>query len=152
MQEAIIKSWQKSESYVTTWQYERNLHDTFHLRDITVGYWICVMKMCETAYVSELSYNESPWDALFLKFILKCTLHVSDMSIIRSISKLHTPDRYLSCKFCWRLLADSNRTSMTNTYCVYTVFRYSWWWTVDLSETCRVLHQINLRNSASRWL
>jgi len=41
---------------------------------------------------------------------------------------------------------------MTNTYSVYTVLRYSWWWTVDLSETCRVLYQINLRNSASRWL
>ena len=50
------------------------------------------------------------------------------------------------------LPADTNRTSMTNTYCVYTVFRYSWWWTVDLSETCRVLYQINLRNSASCWL
>ena len=49
-------------------------------------------------------------------------------------------------------LADANRTRMTNTYCVYTVLRYSWWWTVDLSETCRVLYQINLRNSASRWL
>jgi hypothetical protein len=48
--------------------------------------------------------------------------------------------------------ADANRTSMTNTYCVYTVLRYSWWWIVGLSETCRVLHQINLRNSASRWL
>jgi len=23
---------------------------------------------------------------------------------------------------------------------------------VDLSETCRVLYQINMRNSASRWL
>ena len=32
---------------------------------------------------------------------------------------------------------------MTNTYCVCTVLRYSWWWTVDLSETCRVLYQIN---------
>jgi len=41
---------------------------------------------------------------------------------------------------------------MTNTYCVYTVLRYSWWWTVDLSEICRVLYQINLRNSASRRL
>jgi len=39
-------------------------------------------------------------------------------------------------------LADANRTRMTNTYCVYTVLRYSWWWTVDLSETCRVLYQI----------
>ena len=35
---------------------------------------------------------------------------------------------------------------------VYTVLRYSWWWTVDLSETCRVLYQINLRNCASLWL
>jgi hypothetical protein len=49
-------------------------------------------------------------------------------------------------------LADTNRTSMTNVYCVYTVSRYSWWWTVDMSETCRVLYQINMRNSASRCL
>jgi len=41
---------------------------------------------------------------------------------------------------------------MTNTYCMYTVLRYSWWWTVDLSKTCRVLCQINVRNSASHWL
>jgi hypothetical protein len=41
---------------------------------------------------------------------------------------------------------------MTNTYCVNTVLRYSWWWTLDLFETYRVLYQINLRNSASRWL
>jgi len=34
---------------------------------------------------------------------------------------------------------------------VYTALRYSWWWTVDLSETCRVLYQINFKNSASCW-
>jgi hypothetical protein len=45
------------------------------------------------------------------------------VSIVRSISTLYTRSRYLS-----------------------------WWWTVDLSKTCRVLHQINLRNSASHWL
>jgi len=49
-------------------------------------------------------------------------------------------------------LLDANRTRMTNNYCVYTVLRYSWWWTVDMPETCRVLYQINVRNSASRWL
>jgi hypothetical protein len=49
-------------------------------------------------------------------------------------------------------LSDTSRTRMTNTYCVCTVSRYSWWWTVDISETCRLLYQINLRNSASRWL
>jgi len=41
------------------------------------------------------------------------------------------------------MLADTNRARMTNTYCVYTVSRYSWWWTVDMSETCRVFYQIN---------
>jgi hypothetical protein len=41
---------------------------------------------------------------------------------------------------------------MTNTYCVGTVLRYSWWWTVDMPETCRILCQINLRNGASSWL
>jgi len=47
------------------------------------------------------------------------------------------------CKLlCWRLLADANRTGMANTYCVYKVLRYSWWWTADLSEKCRVLYQI----------
>jgi hypothetical protein len=50
------------------------------------------------------------------------------------------------------IIRTANRTSMTNTYCVYTVLRYSWWWTVDLSETCTVLYEINLRNSAYRWL
>jgi hypothetical protein len=60
-----------------------------------------------------------------------CMFRTSPLSIIRSISTLYTCNRYLSC--C-------------------TVLRYSWWWTVDLSETCRVLYQINLRNSASRWL
>jgi len=39
-------------------------------------------------------------------------------------------------------IADANRTRTTNTYCFYTVLRYSWWWTVDMSETCRVLYQI----------
>jgi len=34
---------------------------------------------------------------------------------------------------------------------MYTVLRYCWWLAVDMSKTCRVLYQINLRNSASRW-
>jgi len=48
-------------------------------------------------------------------------------------------------------LADANRTRITSTYCVYTMLRYSWWWTVNMSETCRLLYQINVRNRASRW-
>ena len=84
------------------------------------------------------------------------------LSIIRGISTLYTRNRYLTCQLSWlsvsmvssilTTLADANITSMTNTYCVYTVLRYPWWWTVDLSETCRVLYQINVRNSAFRRL
>jgi hypothetical protein len=66
--------------------------------------------------------------------------------VIRSISTLYTRNSYSSFKFCWRLLADVNRISMTNTYCLYAVLRYFWWWRVDIFETCRVLYQINLRN------
>jgi len=66
------------------------------------------------------------------------------LPIIRSISILYTRN---TVQFCWCLPAGANKTSM---YCVYTVLRYSWWWAVDLSETCRVLYQINSRNSASR--
>jgi hypothetical protein len=47
---------------------------------------------------------------------------------------------------------NKSRTSMTNTYCVYTVLRHSWWWAMNLFETCRVLYQINSKNSASLWL
>jgi len=77
------------------------------------------------------------------------------LSIIRSISTLNTV--YTAIGNCHvssilTTLAYSHSTSMTNTDCVYTVLRYSWWWTVDLSKTCRVLYQINLRNSATRWL
>ena len=53
----------------------------------------------------------------------------------------------LFLKFIWQsTLHVSDRSA------VYTVLRYSWWWTADLSETCRVLYQINLRNSAPRCL
>jgi hypothetical protein len=40
---------------------------------------------------------------------------------------------------------------MTNNYCVFTVLRYSWRRTVDLSEAYRVLYQINLRICESRF-
>jgi hypothetical protein len=111
---------------------------------------ILIMKANEMDFFSHL------FDKVLYMF------RTSPLSIIRSISTLYTGNRYFSCQLCWRLLAwsgtilttptDANRTSMTNTYCVYTVLRYSCWWTADLSETCRVLYQINLRNSASGWL
>ena len=100
------------------------------------------------------SYNKANEMHNFLNLFNKVLymFRTGPLSIIRSISTLYTRNRYLSCFFCGCLLADANRTSMTNTYCAYTVLRYSWWWRVDLSETCRVLYRINLRNCASRWL
>jgi hypothetical protein len=72
------------------------------------------------------------------------------LSIIRSISTLYT-QQYMVV-----LLASASRQPAELAWqiptAVYTVLRYSWWWTVNLSETCRVLYQINFRNSASCWL
>jgi len=63
------------------------------------------------------------------------------LSIIRSISTLYTQQQVF-VMLVLLVSADVNRTRMTNTNCMYTVLRYSWWWTVDMSETCRVLYQI----------
>jgi hypothetical protein len=40
-------------------------------------------------------------------------------------------------------LADGHRTSLTETFSVYTVLLYCWCWTVDLCETRRVFYEIN---------
>jgi hypothetical protein len=113
--------------------------DVWHSED-RASWCIFIMKTNEKHHFSNL------FDKVLYMF------RTSPMSIIRSISTLYTRDMYLSCYFCCHLLADANRTSTTSTYRVYTVLRYSWWWTLDLSEKCRALYQINLRNSASRWL
>ena len=109
--------------------------------------------------MTQLSYNESRRDALFLKFISymfrTCPLFINSVSqhCIHTTGICHSSS--VGCLLAWSgwnwssilpTLAEANRTRMTNTYCVYTVLRYSWWWTVDISETCRVLYQINVRN------
>jgi len=46
----------------------------------------------------------------------------------------------------WSCSQDVNKTCMTYTVAVCTV-KNSWWWTEELSKTCRVLFQkTNLRN------
>ena len=87
---------------------------------------------------NEMNYFSNLFDKILYMF------RTSPLSIIRSISTLYTRNRYLSYQFCWCLLADANITRVTNTYCCV------WWWTVGLSETFRVLCQINIRNRASR--
>jgi len=64
------------------------------------------------------------------------------LSIIRSFS-LYTQQWYMSYRFADSLRAGSGRktscqqTCMTYTIAVCTV-KNSWWWTEELSETCRV--------------
>jgi len=59
----------------------------------------------------------------FLKFISGMKLHVSDSSSVHH-QEFFTVD-----------------TAMVYVIAVYTV-KNSWWWTEELSETCRVLFQI----------
>ena len=84
------------------------------------------------------------------------------VSIIRSFS-LYTQQWCMSYKFAGSLRAGSGRNSvlillascqqtcMTYTIVVCTV-KNSWWWTQELSETCRVLFQTLIWEiSASSW-
>ena len=100
-------------------------------------FWILIMKANEMH---------------FLRFIWYSTLRVSDMSTVHHQEYLNTV--YTQWVFVILVLLASASmvltTRMTNTYCMYTVLRYSW--TVDMSETRGVLYQINLRNSASHRL
>jgi hypothetical protein len=62
---------------------------------------------------NEVHYFSNLFDKVLYMF------WTSPLSIIRSILTLYTRNRYLSCYFCWRPLADANRTSMY--CCVYSV-------------------------------
>jgi hypothetical protein len=64
---------------------------------------------------------------------------------------------YFSTLFWYATLHVSDRLSITRSLdTVFTAIGIchtdSWWWTVNLSETCRVVYKIKLRNSASYWL
>ena len=86
----------------------------------------------------------------FLKFIFGiklCMFQTVPLSIIRSFS-LYTQHWYMSyslragsggnCSSILILLASCQQTYVTYTIAVCTV-KNSWWWTEELSETCRVL-------------
>jgi hypothetical protein len=141
---SLIFHFRGGQSFLKDWLTNYNVsvfaqNMVWHLRHIwrfwhsqyRTSLYILIIKANEMHYFSNL------FDKVLYVF------RTIPLFIIGSISTLYTRNRYLSY---------ANRTSMTNTYCVYTVLRYSRWWTVDLSETRRVLYQINLRNSASSWL
>ena len=63
------------------------------------------------------------------------------LSIIRSFS-LYTQQWYMSYRFADSLRAGSGRNVLILTYTIAVcTVKNSWWWTEELSETCRVLFQ-----------
>ena len=64
---------------------------------------------------NEMHYFSNLFDKVLYMF------RIIPLSIIRITSTLYTRNSYSILT----TLADANRTSMTNTYCVYTVLRYS---------------------------
>jgi len=114
--------------------------------------------------IVKYSYNKSQQDAPFLKFIWQRTLSVLERFTVHHQESKYCIEnnRYLSYWLCWLSASEvssiltSLADSQHNQYDKYLLFSIqyldSWWWTVTLSETCRVLCQINLRNSASCWL
>ena len=78
----------------------------------------------------------------FLKFIFGIKLYMFrtvPVSIIGSFS-LYTQQWYMSYRFVDSLRASCQQTYMTYTIAVCTV-KNSWWWTEELSDTCRILFQ-----------
>ena len=61
------------------------------------------------------------------------------LSTVRSFS-LYTQQWYMSYRFADSLLSICQQTSMTYTVAVCTVKNF-WWWTEELSETCRACSQ-----------
>jgi len=70
-----------------------------HFEIASVYSYILIMEANGMHYVSYL------FEKVFYMF------RTSTLSIIRGISTLYTPSRYLSCYFCWRLLAWSGWNS-----------------------------------------
>ena len=76
------------------------------------------------------------------KFIFGIKLYVFrtvPLPVIRSFS-LYTQQWYMYYRLAENLFANCQHTCMTYAIAVCTV-KNSWWWTEELSETCRVLFQ-----------
>jgi len=67
--------------------------------------------------------------------------HNFPLSVIRKFFTVYAAMVYV-IQVCWQL-ASCQQTCMTYTIAVCTVKNswFSWWWTEELSETCRVLFQ-----------
>jgi len=90
------------------------------------------------------SYNKSQQDALFLKFIsIKNSTCFGQIYcyIIRSLNTVYTAIGVCHASYVDWLLARSGCSILTSLAVLCTQCWDSWGWTVDLSETCRVLYR-----------
>ena len=61
-------------------------------------------------------------------------------------------NRYMSYSLCWQLASKQSAWPVWHIPIAVCTMLYSWWWTEELSETCRVLFQkIIWEIGASRW-
>jgi len=77
----------------------------------------------------------------FSTLFLYTTLHVSDRISLhhqKSWNCIHS-NWYLSYYLCW--LSASQQEEYDKYQLWWTRYQDSWWWTVSLSETCRVVYQ-----------
>jgi hypothetical protein len=125
-----------------------------------------LISYCYKQVVSSASWETALFSVritrlIFFVFLLKHCKEIPGKYLVISHNHFHISSNSFSCyprhyltflSAILTSLADSHHNYHDNTYCVYTVLRYSWWWAVDLSETCRVPYKINMRNSASCWL
>jgi hypothetical protein len=91
-------------------------------------------------HLDKFPYNKNELDALISQIYLGTKLYTFRTvppSIIRNFS-LYTQQWYMSYRFADSFQAGScPQTCMTYTIAECTV-KNSWWWTEELSETCRV--------------
>ena len=99
-----------------------------------IFYWFLIIKPTRCTNFSNLFWKETP--------------HVLDSSSVhhQEFFTVHTAMGYV-IYYCWIrmdsiliLLASCQETCMTYTIAACTV-KNSWWWTEELSETCRVSFQ-----------
>jgi len=101
--------------------------------------YTCDCKMFRWPCIVINYYNKINQIHKFLKFIFGIKLYMFrtvPLSIIRSFFTAYTATVYV-IQVCWQL-ASCQQTCMTYTIALCTV-KNSWWWTEELSETCRVL-------------
>ena len=93
------------------------------------------------------SYNKSQQDALFLNFILvkNSTCFGQTYCPSSGVLMLYTQQLVFVTQLCWLSIPTSPAVSQHNQYDKYQLlwiqYQDFWWWTVNLSETWRVLYQ-----------